>query len=567
MLLICWLYLGAYLINQQFQSHTFEARLPVKLLNDFGITRENALALAYKEQTLEQTLSNLNQQKVVPEESTAYLPRTILDLYDQLDLQFNNDFILIRIKAAEKYLARKTLELFLPSYLKEIQSFAKESIQKNSANWKAEDREITEEIKIISKELEQASKQMAVTNNQQLILEYQYLARIYGPRHPRMQEILTQIVIPDSEKKLTHEDIIAYSKAETEPSDVYAQLIKAAKDKLIKLQLHKSTLAKNLQLNKFMPGPEQYETATIALTPGITEQAWFKSAWQSLIALFIGLALYCLHIYLTPTFKEASTLSRDTGLDSSKIISFPNLPTKKQSVAGLLKLSGANYTPLLPDTSESAPDLPVLQYRNSTAPAPAPEKNALESLASDLIFAAKQNRKKIFLFASGKQGDGNTTVVCNLAAAFSRINNKVLLIDANLENPSISQYFNLPDNLMGFSDLLIGHTNQNLHIRNSGFPGLDILPIGQARDEARQILSNSKSFRVIKALTKAYNFILIDSGCLQTASSSFIAGHIGAVYLVVSARSTEKEVVKKALVRLEKIKVKTDGVILNKASA
>ncbi len=95
-----------------------------------------------------------------------------------------------------------------------------------------------------------------------------------------------------------------------------------------------------------------------------------------------------------------------------------------------------------------------------------------------------------------------------------------------------------------------------------------MLPLGCDKSSASKLIGTAVFAKLIKSLSKTYNFILIDGGSiLDSAQATLLADQLGAVYLVVNAETTPKDLTKKALARLEKIKVKIDGVILNQAKA
>ncbi len=81
---------------------------------------------------------------------------------------------------------------------------------------------------------------------------------------------------------------------------------------------------------------------------------------------------------------------------------------------------------------------------------------SVRATLTSLLFAGGATAApKIFAITSSLPGEGKTTVVSNLGAAFAEIDGKVLLIDADFRGPQLHKVFSL-DNSRGLSDLLTG---------------------------------------------------------------------------------------------------------------
>jgi Mrp family chromosome partitioning ATPase len=87
------------------------------------------------------------------------------------------------------------------------------------------------------------------------------------------------------------------------------------------------------------------------------------------------------------------------------------------------------------------------------------------------------------VFTSASPGEGKTTVVSNLAISLAQINQRVLLIDADMRLPRAHMIFDTPNNF-GLSDVLnerkpIDEYLDESLVRKTSIPNLFLLPAGR----------------------------------------------------------------------------------------
>ena len=102
------------------------------------------------------------------------------------------------------------------------------------------------------------------------------------------------------------------------------------------------------------------------------------------------------------------------------------------------------------------------------------------------------------LITSPSSGDGKTTLVSNLAIAMAQGGRKILIIDADLRNPSQHDIFGVKNNT-GLSALLAGRSTAETAVQRSHVPNLDILPCGPTPANPAEIL-NSREFGALMPL-------------------------------------------------------------------
>ena len=76
--------------------------------------------------------------------------------------------------------------------------------------------------------------------------------------------------------------------------------------------------------------------------------------------------------------------------------------------------------------------------------AKSPIVEAYRSVRTSIEYSNLDAKLKIILVTSTQQNEGKSTVASNLAISFSKLpNKKILLIDADLRNPSIHRVFSI----------------------------------------------------------------------------------------------------------------------------
>ncbi len=147
----------------------------------------------------------------------------------------------------------------------------------------------------------------------------------------------------------------------------------------------------------------------------------------------------------------------------------------------------------------------------------------LESIVRSLQAAKKQNTKpepKIIAVTSPHGSNGKTTVAINIALELASEKYSVLLIDADLEGPSIANYFclsELPAGLVGALRIASQHRFDQTQLERLSIKipktSITVLP-GVISDQALEL--NSESIQAILEVAKAcFDFVVVDLGSLK----------------------------------------------------
>lgn len=194
-----------------------------------------------------------------------------------------------------------------------------------------------------------------------------------------------------------------------------------------------------------------------------------------------------------------------------------------------------------------------------------PMAEAYRTLRTNIQRHTRSKAIRSILIASAAQGEGRTQTVANLAVILSAIEgNKTLLIDADLRHPKLHEIFEVEES-PGLSELLHGTAQLETVIRPTRIGNLKMISSGQPVKGSAELFYSPRLAEALETLKTQYDFLLFDSPpVIPYTDAVILAGHVGGIILVVRARDTRREVVRRAKDLLNRSEEKFIGVILNR---
>jgi tyrosine-protein kinase Etk/Wzc len=176
---------------------------------------------------------------------------------------------------------------------------------------------------------------------------------------------------------------------------------------------------------------------------------------------------------------------------------------------------------------------------------------------------AKETLKTI-LVSSPVAQEGKTTTALNLATVLANANYKTVLVDLDLRRPRVHGLFN-QQRFPGLTDYFLTLSVLDAIVRKSGIPNLDYITSGTIPPNPSEILGSAKLEEFIELLKTMYDYIIIDSAPIVSVTDSEILSKIvDGTILVVSAGSTEQELMERSVETLNNVSNSFLGVVLNK---
>jgi len=138
-------------------------------------------------------------------------------------------------------------------------------------------------------------------------------------------------------------------------------------------------------------------------------------------------------------------------------------------------------------------------------------EDAYRQLAINLQFSKKENEGNIVLFTSPSRGEGKTSTLSNLMSIFKQTKYKSILIDLDMKQPTLHQYFNMDLQYSGMSTFLSKRDNLGNIIFTTNFPNLDIITAGPIPPNPAELLLSPYIEGLFQILKERYDYVFIDA--------------------------------------------------------
>ncbi len=184
-----------------------------------------------------------------------------------------------------------------------------------------------------------------------------------------------------------------------------------------------------------------------------------------------------------------------------------------------------------------------------------------------LVKAKKENRGEIIFVTSTIKGEGKTFVSYNLARTLATTKKKVILIGADIRNPKLHRYSNLPMESKGLSDYLYDLDVQTLDIISSSQEPeikVDLILSGAIPPNPAELFMNDRMENLLKGLTQSYDFVIVDTAPTMIVTDTLLISQLADTTLYVTRSGyTEKKLLDFPKELKQQGKLKGLAVILN----
>jgi len=192
---------------------------------------------------------------------------------------------------------------------------------------------------------------------------------------------------------------------------------------------------------------------------------------------------------------------------------------------------------------------------------------AFRALRTRVVFSklAKDSLKTI-LVTSAAPKEGKTTISINLAGSFALTNKKTLLIDCDLRKPYIHHIFK-SNKSPGLIDYLIGDVLIEEIIKPTEINNLEFITTGTIPPNPAEMLDSKEMKELLAKFRSEYDIIIIDSPpIIAVTDSEILSNIVDGTLIVVSADTTEIELMERAVELIKRENTQFLGTVLNNFS-
>ncbi|SCF44021.1 capsular exopolysaccharide family [Micromonospora matsumotoense] len=353
---------------------------------------------------------------------------------------------------------------------------------------------------------------------------------------------LAQAMVAETSLGLTADDVQRQVATSTEPGTVLLRATVTDTDQARAMKVTEALSAKFVELVKKIEttsdgkaGPTRIEVVggpRVSSSP-VSPQPNRNLALGVLVGLLLGVALAVLRGMVDVRLRDAAGLQRATG--SPLLGDIPFDP-------------GAKAAPLI--VGEAATSA---------------RAEAVRKLRTNLRFVDVHEPARVIAVTSALQGEGKTTLSCNLAIALAEAGWRVLLVDADLRRPKVADYLGV-DGGVGLTDVLVGDVQVGDVVQRWGDKSLLVLPSGSTPPNPSELLGSKAMADLLLSLRESADIVVIDTAPLLAVTDGVVvAVQADGALLVTQQGRTSRAQAAAAARSLHSVSVRLLGCVLNMA--
>ena len=172
------------------------------------------------------------------------------------------------------------------------------------------------------------------------------------------------------------------------------------------------------------------------------------------------------------------------------------------------------------------------------------------SVRTALQFSTDRGVPKVLLVTSPSAAEGKSTTALTLARNFAQLGKRVLLVEADLRNPSLHRVTGMRAE-QGLSSLLAGAASISQVIRDTDDERLQVILAGPLPPNPAELLSGSRLLSMLTIAAEKYDQVIIDGPpVLGIADAPILSNVVSGTLLVVYSGKTRIKTAQSAIKRL-----------------
>lgn len=193
---------------------------------------------------------------------------------------------------------------------------------------------------------------------------------------------------------------------------------------------------------------------------------------------------------------------------------------------------------------------------------------AYKTLRTNFNFLTANGKTRTILVTSALQDEGKSGLAINLAISLVQAGNKVLLIDADMRNPSLHRYLQLKINPgIGLSTLLTGEVKVGDCLMTTE-QGVDVIAGGLIPPNPTELIGSEAMRELLQVAAERYDYVICDAppvGIITDAAA--LSPLCDGVLFAIRQRFASRNQVHSALRNLQSVNAKVLGTVMTRYSA
>ena len=193
---------------------------------------------------------------------------------------------------------------------------------------------------------------------------------------------------------------------------------------------------------------------------------------------------------------------------------------------------------------------------------------AYRSVRTSLQFSTSEGAPRRLVMTSTTKNEGKSTSALALAINFAQLGKRVVLMDADMRNPTVHKLLGM-NNVFGLSNYLSGHAPADaVLVQATTITNLSVITSGPIPPSPVDLLTGPRFLELLDSLELGgVDYIIIDGPpVLGLADAVVLGNQVHSVLYVAQANLTRKSHIKDAFRRLRMSGVVPRGVVLTKTT-
>ena len=190
----------------------------------------------------------------------------------------------------------------------------------------------------------------------------------------------------------------------------------------------------------------------------------------------------------------------------------------------------------------------------------------LKRIQANIMLNKDNKDPQTIVLIGTKKGSGTTYITNNLAIEFAKVYSKILIIDTDIKNKTLTNNLAKKGN-EGITDIINAKNIENINnfIQKTNNQNIYILPVGRNKIGEEAFLTENM-LNITEELKKEYDIILIDTTSInENILLICLTSITDATVLIAESGKVKQEDIVKAKMEIENVGGKISGIVLNKS--